>query len=91
MEHKNIITNTKNSDIKKSSDSLIERGLSLATNLNSASVDTNKKVKSYSNKIKELYQVGEYEPIISLAKKIIKIDRSNYIAWWYVNRAIALI
>ena len=87
MENKNIITNNRELSLKKTSDSLIERGLSLANNLKNTSVYNHKKVQNNLDKFERLYQIGEYKQIIILAEEIIKIDRSNYIAWWYVIRS----
>ena len=87
MKDKNITINNKSLNIEKTSGSLVKRGLLLANNLNSTSAGTDDKLQNHLNKIEKLYQIGEYEQIIGLAEEIIKIDRSNYMAWWYVSRS----
>lgn len=87
MKNRNNLVYNKNSNIDKPYNSLIKRGLLLANNINSTLICTNRKIRDYLDKIEKLYQIGEYEQIISLAEEILKIDKSNYIAWWYVSRS----
>ena len=87
MNNKDNMTHKEKLKLQKFHSSLIKRGLSLANNLNNASANTYDKIQNGLNEIDKMYQAGEYETIISLAEQIMKIDRANYLVWWYVSRA----